>query len=270
MLFMKFQIEQGGTPDITLVITLTFLCVFLGGMVQILLGVLGGGNLIKFIPYPVIAGFMNGIAVIIFITQIEPFLGITTGKLFDNLSISWLTRSANSLIVLTGASTIGIIVLSGKITKKVPAALVGLILGTGVYLLVGAVLGPELLVFEKNPYIIGEIPRGIPVPKNFVEFFAILQNINGDLIRILIPAALSLGVLGAIDSLLTSLVADVETKTRHNSNKELIGQGIGNMVSSLFGGVAGAGATVRTLVNVKNGGRTKKSKTNAGQVQPRY
>lgn len=256
---MKYQLEQGQATDVSMILTLTFLVVFLGGLVQIALGLLKGGSVIKYIPYPVIAGFMNGIAVIIFIGQIEKFFGITEGKLFDNFSLNWLQSSANLKITAISAITIAIILISNKLTKKVPAALVGLILGTLSYLLIGKLFDSNLLIFENNPFIIGAIPQAIPSPKNFTAFLNIYNIIDLDLLKLLIPAAISLGILGSIDSLLTSLVADVETKTRHNSNKELVGQGIGNIVSGLFAGVSGAGATVRTLVNVKSGGRTKVS-----------
>ncbi len=244
------------------VITLTAVIVFLGGLVQVLMGILRCGTLIKFIPYPVIAGFMNGIAVIIFLGQVAPILGM---KLFFNdtgiFSPVLLDNAVGSLPLLgIGVITIAAILISDKITRKIPASLVGLILGTGLYLLLGKTLVPEFARFEGNPFIIGAIPTGFPIPLGFlsISFTDILTLIVQYPAAFLAPA-ITLGILGAIDALLTSLVADVSTKTKHHSNRELFGQGIGNAVSAIFGGISGAGATVRTVVNIQNGGRTRLS-----------
>ena len=248
-------------PDpLSTILTLTAAIVFLGGLVQILMGLLRCGTLIKFIPYPVIAGFMNGIAVIIFLGQVAPILGIK--GFFDaegGFSPLPMNGMVGSLPLLgIGVATILAIIVSGKITRKVPASLVGLIFGTGLYLLLGKTLIPEFLRFESNPFIIGAIPTGFPIP------FGFLSMSFGDIFAIILQyptaflaPAVTLGILGSIDALLTSLVADVSTKTKHHSNRELFGQGIGNAVSAVFGGMPGAGATVRTVVNIQNGGRTR-------------
>lgn len=241
-----------GSSDAAFVLTLTFATVMLGGVVQILLGVLRAGTAIKFIPYPVIAGFMNGIAVIIFIGQIEPVLGITDGRFWQHFKLV-------PEVFATAAITVAAIYASKRFLPKFPASLVGLLLGTAAYMLIAKLSNPELLRFENNPYIVGEIPSGIPMPKNIPAFASLFTQVDSGLLATIVPAAVVLGMLGAIDSLLTSLVADVATKTQHNSNRELIGQGIGNVVSSLFGGISGAGATVRTLVNVDAGGRGRVS-----------
>lgn len=127
-----------------------------------------------------------------------------------------------------------------KIAKLVPAPLIALILGTALTVMLGF-----------NISVIGEIPRGFPS--------LVFPMIKFSDVEIIIPIALTIAVLGSIDSLLTSLVADSLTKTKHNSNRELIGQGIGNMVASLFGGVVSCGATMRTVVNIKSGGKTRLS-----------
>lgn len=228
------------------VLTLTFLCVLLGGLIQVGLGLLRVGGLIKYIPYPVVAGFMNGIAVIIFMGQVRPFLGLEKGAPFQLDGVQPLT-------VGVGVVTILAVVLTPKLTKKVPGSLAGLGVGTLCYYLLArseGALGP----------VIGEIPSGVPTPSRVLDFLQLARS--GELwpeLSLLIPSALALGVLGAIDSLLTSVVADTVTRTRHNSNQELVGQGIGNIISGCFGGLAGAGATVRTLVNVDAGGRGKLS-----------
>ena len=250
-------------PDpLSAVLTLTAVIVFLGGLVQVLMGIMRCGTLIKFIPYPVIAGFMNGIAVIIFLGQVAPILGI---KGFFNTEGDFSPLLLNNMVGVLpvlgiGVATILAIIIAGKITRKIPASLVGLILGTGLYLLLGKTLIPEFARFESNPFIIGAIPTGFPIPLGFLsisfgDIFALILKYP----TAFLAPALTLGILGAIDALLTSLVADVSTKTKHHSNRELFGQGIGNVASAVFGGMAGAGATVRTVVNIQNGGRTRLS-----------
>ena len=259
---MKHPAIQQQSDPLSMILTLTAVVVLLGGLVQILMGLLRCGTLIKFIPYPVIAGFMNGIAVIIFLGQIAPILGMKMFFDADGIfSPIRLHEGVGSFPILgIGVATIAVILIAPKITRKVPASLMGLIVGTGVYLLLGKTVLPEFARFEGNPFIIGAIPTGFPIPLNFLAVSI------GDILKILmqypttfLAPALALGILGAIDSLLTSLVADVSTKTKHHSNRELFGQGVGNAVSAMFGGMPGAGATVRTVVNINNGGRTRLS-----------
>lgn len=222
------------------ILTAAFLCVVLAGLFQVGFGLLRVGGLINYIPYPVTAGFMNGIAVIIFLGQRKPFVGMEDG-VFDPAT------------ALVGVVTVAIIMLSPKVTKAIPGSLVGLGLGTALYYGIrptGAILGP----------VVGEVPTAIPSLKNVQAFLAFpSQPLFSELLPLIISSALSLAVLGAIDSLLTSVVADTVTKTRHDSNQELIGQGIGNAAAGLMGGFAGAGATIRTLVNINAGGRGKLS-----------
>lgn len=250
---LAYRGADGAQLDGATVLLMTFLCVGLGGLVQIIMGALRTGVLIKFIPSPVIAGFMNGIAVLIFLQQIDPALGITDGRWFKNLH-------AIPPILWTTVITIVVLLLMPRLTMKVPASLIALLVGTATYLTFGATLYPSLLVLEGNPFIIGEIPSGIPMPKNVITFFSLFTRPDAlSLLGVIAGPALALGALGSIDSLLTSLVADISTKTRHDSNRELIGQGIGNIGASIFSGFAGAGATVRTLVNVNAGGRGRLS-----------
>lgn len=259
---MKHPAIQQQPDPLSTILTLTAVVVFLGGLVQILMGLLRCGTLIKFIPYPVIAGFMNGIAVIIFLGQVAPILGMKTFFDADGVfSPIRLHEGVGNLPILgIGVVTIAVILVAPKITRKIPASLVGLVLGTGLYLLMGKTVFPDFARFEGNPFIIGAIPTGFPMPLHYLSISI------GDILKIIfqypaafIAPAVTLGILGAIDSLLTSLVADVSTKTKHQSNRELFGQGMGNTISAVFGGMAGAGATVRTVVNINNGGRTRLS-----------
>ena len=221
------------------------------GLFQILFGVIKIGKYVRYIPYPVLSGFMSGIGVIIILQQLYPLVGQSgSGSMIDQLAGLPEAFSHTSLTaLLLGLGTVAIIYLFPLITKKVPSTLVALIVMTVV----------SLFINMDGVAIIGEIPSGLPVPF-FANSNVTLSGINWGavLIAAIIPG-LTLAGLGSIDTLLTSVVADNITKTKHNSNRELIGQGIGNAVAGLFCGLPGAGATMRTVVNVKSGGRTQLS-----------
>ncbi len=224
------------------IILITFL---LAGAFQILFGLLKIGKYIKYIPYPVLSGFMSGIGLIIIVFQIFPVLGLQSPAKIISV-FSQLPDAVNALnitSVLVASATVLVIYLAPKLTKAVPSTLIALLLAS-----------VASYLFHLDVPLIGEMPSGLPSLK-----IAGLANLNfSDISMALIPAV-TLAGLGTIDSLLTSVVADNITRTKHNSNKELIGQGIGNMAASLIGGIPGAGATMRTVVNVKSGGQTKLS-----------
>ncbi len=224
------------------IIVLTFL---LSGAFQVLFGVLKIGKYIKYIPYPVLSGFMSGIGVIIIIFQIFPILGLASpSKIIDVFTkLPDAIYISNNASVILAISTILVIYITPKITKIIPSTLIALILASLVS-----------FFFKIDIPLIGEMPSGLPSLK-----VSSLLSLNFSDIGLVLLPAITLAGLGTIDSLLTSVVADNITRTKHNSNKELIGQGIGNMMASLIGGIPGAGATMRTVVNVKSGGRTKLS-----------
>ena len=217
----------------------------LAGLLQILMGVFKIGSLIKFIPYPVISGFMSGIGVIIILLQLFPAIGLASPKTTIDVvqEIVPALGNINSWAILYASLTILIIYLFPKITKAVPSTLVALLAIT--------ILS---VILDKGVPIIGDIPQGLP-PINLEGILTIKPSFY----TMILEAGVTLAALGAIDSLLTSVVADNVTKTKHNSNKELIGQGIGNSIAGLFGGLPGAGATMRTLVNIRSGGRNRVS-----------
>lgn len=285
----------------------------LAGLMQIGLGVLGLGKYIKYIPYPVVSGFMTAIGVIILITQILPSIGYypkedtefvnqfksyaeelilenilkeeagegilvlenfketitraettteadilkesktlakneASGVLGTLKVLPRAVQNINWLELILALSTIFIIYGFKRITKKIPSTLVALVVVSG-----------AAIAFQLNYRPIEEIPSGIPIPH--------LEIFTGFSISKITPyifTALTLALLGAIDSLLTSVVADNMTKTKHQPNKELVGQGIGNSIGALFGGIPGAGATIRTVVNINSGGKTKLSGMIAG------
>ena len=285
----------------------------LAGLFQIVLGVIGLGKYIRYIPYPVVSGFMTAIGVIILLTQILPSLGYypkedivfvetfkpqaeevilenilkeeagegilvlenfeetitraekitsedilkesqtlaakeTSGALGAIKAIPRALQNINLLELLLALGTIFIIYGFKRITTKIPSTLVALVVVSGI-----------AVGFGLDYRTIQEIPSGIPTIK-----WEIFTGFSLDSISPYIFMALTLSLLGAIDSLLTSVVADNMTKTKHNPNKELVGQGIGNSIAAMFGGIPGAGATIRTVVNINAGGKTKLSGMIAG------
>ena len=290
------------------------LAVFLlSGLIQVLLGLLGVGRYIKYIPYPVVSGFMTAIGLIILITQFLPFVGYYPKEdvdfvnqfkphaeeiILDNIlrdeanegllvlenfevtieraghiteaqiitesktiagkeasgvlgSLKTLPRALqhiNWLELLLALSTIIVIYGFKRITTKVPSTLVALLLISGI-----------AVGFGLDYRAIETIPSGLPIPN-----FSVFTEFSFSSIMPYIFTALTLALLGAIDTLLTSVVADNLTKTKHLPNKELIGQGIGNSIAAIFGGIPGAGATIRTVVNINAGGVTRLSGMVAG------
>ncbi|HMC00114.1 MAG TPA: SulP family inorganic anion transporter [Flavobacteriaceae bacterium] len=285
----------------------------LAGLMQIGLGALGLGKYIRYIPYPVVSGFMTAIGVIILVTQILPSLGYYPKEdiefvnefkpqaeevILENILkeeagegilvlenfketidraelitqedilkesqtlaakeasgafgalkiIPRALQNINWLELILALGTILIIYGFKRITKSIPSTLVALVIMSGI-----------AVGFGLNYRPIEEIPSGLPIPN--LEIFT---GFNFSSITPYIFTALTLSLLGAIDSLLTSVVADNMTKTKHKPNKELVGQGIGNSIAAVFGGIPGAGATIRTVVNITSGGRTKLSGMIAG------
>ena len=218
------------------------------GLFQVIFGLIRIGKYVRYIPYPVLSGFMSGIGVIIILQQIYPIIGKKSPASTLDMIINFPAALADGVSVIAlalGLACISLIVLVPKVTKKVPATLVALI----------AVTVVSLFTNLDSSLTIGNIPSGLPMP-----FFTKVQLDGIDWASVLeasLVPGLTLAGLGSIDTLLTSVVADNITKTKHNSNQELIGQGIGNAVAGLFCGLAGAGATMRTVVNVKSGGRTQ-------------
>lgn len=219
---------------------MAFTIVMVGGAFQILFAVLKFGRYINLVPYPVISGFMSGIGCIIIILQLAPFVGQTgaEGPLKSILALPELLSQIHSNALILGMVTLATVwFIPQRLSRYIPGPLLALLLGT--------VLS---YFFLNDVTIIGEIPSGIPniqLPVFSIEEFSII-----------IKYSLVLAFLGSIDSLLTSLIADSITHTHHKSDRELFGQGIGNIISGLFGGLPGAGATMRTVVNVRAGGRT--------------
>ena len=222
-------------------LSLVFATVILAGLIQILFGVLGFGQYIRLVPYPVVSGFMSGIGCIIIALQLARLFGHEPqggGTIPALLEVPYAISNPNLEALGIGVLTLAMVFLwPASWGRYLPGPLAALIVGTV------ASLGLS------NVPVLGAIPTGLP------EF--IMPSLSNDTVLIVFEAALILAILGAIDSLLTSLVADNMTRTRHRSNRELIGQGVGNVVAGFFGGIPGAGATMRTVVNIRTGGVTK-------------
>ena len=217
----------------------------LAGGFQILFGLLQFGKYIKYIPYPVLSGFMSGIGIIIVILQVFPLIGISstpsTIEVLNTIGVSGSQINWQALGL--GIITIAIIYVFPIISKTVPSTLVALFISS---------LAAHLL--NMNVPLIGDIPAGLPS-----LLISEIVNLETSYIWLILQFGATLATLGMIDSLLTSVISDNITKTKHDSNRELIGQGIGNMFASFIGGLPGAGATMRTLVNIKSGGKTRLS-----------
>jgi len=229
----------------------------MAGIMLILMGVFKLGNIIKFVPYPVIIGFTAGIAVTIFSTQIKDLLGLDIDNLPANFVDKWIVyfkniSETNLVTLLLGVLSILIIVLVPKISKKIPGSLVAIVVVTvAVWLLNSSGTFGHI----KTIGDIYQLPSGIPSPKMPTLTLAEGTTII-DLMVQLFPAAFTIAMLGAIESLLSAMVADGVIADKHDSNTELIGQGIANIVTPLFGGIPATGAIARTMTNINNGGRS--------------
>ena len=233
------SLRPNGEVNLSLIVAIFLLT----GALQVVLGLLRLGSFIRYVPYPVISGFMSGIGVIIIIQQIFPMAGMAQPSSDPAAIIARLhTLPAGFAwpVALLSAATLAIIYLLPRVIRVVPSSLVALLAVTAVSLLFGVDV-PR----------IGAIPSGLPA--------IVMPELDMANAGFVLTAAAELALLGAVDSLLGALLADNLTKTHHDSNRELIGQGIGNMAAALIGGLPGAGANIRTIVNIKAGGRTRLS-----------
>lgn len=244
-------IIYGIVSDPNLGLSGLMLATMLAGIFLILLGVCHLGTIIKFIPYPIVVGFTSGIAVTIFTTQIKDLFGLTIAdKMPGDFLSKWLVYFQNFdtvdwVTTAVGVLSIVIIALTPKVSKKVPGSLVAIIVMTiGVYFLNTYT---DMKVHTIGDQF-GEIKASIPSLQ--------VPNLSWESVKSLFPTAMVIAVLGAIESLLSATVADGVCGDHHNSNQELIGQGVANLCTPLFGGIPCTGAIARTMTNINNGGRT--------------
>ncbi|MDD2760858.1 MAG: SulP family inorganic anion transporter, partial [Methylomonas sp.] len=238
-----------GAQRITGLLALTAL---LAAILQLLYGSMRGGRVIKYIPYPVVSGYLSGVSLIIAIGQLPKLLGLpkelTVGRgLLSPEAWQWPG-------VIVGLITITVMLCAPRVTQKIPAAILGLIAGIAGYFALAAFM-PALLKLEANPLIIGPFGVSAAFGETVVERFRLMLNVRLDDLSLVAYSALALSALLSIDTLKTCVVLDALTKNRHDSNRTLLGQGAANLVSFLAGGMPGAGAMGPTLVNVTSGGR---------------
>ena len=224
----------------------------LAGIILVLMGIFKLGSIIKFIPYPIVVGFTSGIAVVIFSTQVKDFLGLTIENLPSEFIPQWsayfshiATFQLHEFLLSLGCLLV--IIFWPKVTNKVPGSLITIIIGTAASVLLLKFTGIEFATIgSKFP----ELANGIEVPKPQAP------HITWDTVQNMFQPAFTIALLCAIESLLAAMVADGVTGKRHNSNTELIGQGIANIITPFFGGIPATGALARTMANINNGGKS--------------
>jgi len=238
------------------IVALLMMVASLAGVFQLAYGSLGAGRFIKYIPFPVVSGYLSGVAVLIFVSQAPKFLGLSSDFASWNGVLSPAKWRIDALVI--GGATIAGIVAAPRFTRVVPSAIVGLVAGLVAYLACSW-YEPSLRHLDGNPLVIGRISLGGGVVSTVAAGWTGLSSISWSDLGLVAVPALTLSVLLSIDTLKTCVVLDTFTRTRHNSNRELIGQGAGNLISGLFGGMPGAGTMGATLVNRESGGTTKLS-----------
>lgn len=224
----------------------------MAGIMLVIMGVFKLGSIIKFIPYPIVVGFTSGIATVIFSTQMKDFFGLTIEKVPSEFIPQWKTYlsnlgSVNLYETILSIACLLIIIYWPKVTRKIPGSLIAIIAGTAGALLITHFTGVEFATIgSKFP----ELANGIEFPKPQVP------NITWETATKMFQPAFTIALLCAIESLLAAMVADGVTGKKHDSNTELIGQGVANIITPFFGGIPATGAIARTMTNINNGGRT--------------
>lgn len=222
----------------------------IAGLMLIAMGLMKLGTVIKFIPYPVVVGFTSGIALTIFATQIKDLFGLQIDKVPADFLHKWVVyahniSSINWWATLIGVLSIAIIAITPQISKKIPGSLIAIVLMTVVVYVLKHSFGVEGIETIGDRF---SINAALPQASKF--------SIDFDTVRTLLPVAFTIAMLGAIESLLSATVADGVIGSRHNSNTELIAQGVANVITPIFGGIPATGAIARTMTNINNGGRT--------------
>ena len=248
--------QRGVAPDA--IVIMLALVALLCGVIQFAFGMVGLGRLIKYMPYPVVSGYLSAVGLIIIGSQVPKFLGVPKGNSLWQAIVSppqWAWQG-----VVVGLVTIAVMVFAPRVTKAVPAAILGIAAGFAAYFALG-LADRSLLALEANKLVIG--PLGAAGIGGIFEVmagrFAAIKALHFANVAAVFSPALTLAVLLSIDTLKTCVVLDALTRSRHNSNRELIGQGLGNISATLVGGIPGAGTMGATLVNITSGAKTRLS-----------
>ena len=251
---LAIELLQNGVTLESVLLMLTLIGLFCG-VLQIVLGVIGSGRLIKYMPYPVVSGYLSGVGIIIIASQVPKFLGVPKDTYFWEALASPSVWQWQAFAV--GAVTVAVMVGAPRVTRAVPAAILGLVGGVLTYFGL-ALADSSLLVVAGNPLVIGPLGGS---GDGFLDAIAgrwkAIGNLSSAEIMAVIVPAMTLTVLLSIDTLKTCVVLDALTRTRHDSNRELIGQGLGNLAAGVIGGIPGAGTMGATLVNISSGARTR-------------
>ncbi len=252
---LAIELTQKNIPAESALLLLT-LVAFLCGLLQVAFGSARLGLLIKYMPYPVVSGYLSGVGLIILVSQIPKFLGVAKGKHFWDALLSPTAWSLPGIAV--GAATIAAMVAAPRVTKAVPAAILGLLAGLLTYFGL-AIANPSLLVLAGNKLVVGPIVASGGFLSAVAGRWDAMRALELGQLSLVVMPTLTLAVLLSIDTLKTCVVLDALTRTRHDSNRELIGQGVANAVASAIGGVPGAGTMGATLVNISSGAQQRLS-----------
>ncbi len=231
--------------------------ILFAGLLQVLFSILGGGKFIKYIPYSVVTGYLSGVGVLIFLGQLPKLLGISKDHIFSSITNPSVWNLPGLIV---GVVTMLTMLFAPKFIKKIPAAILALIAGILTYGVL-SLWWPTLRVLEGNALVVGPIKIGesTSIVTIAILGFSKLKLIEFSHLPLLIYTALTLAVLLSIDTLKTCVVLDVLTRSRHNSNRELFGQGMGNLMASVLFGMPGAGTSGATLVNINSGGKAPRA-----------
>jgi SulP family sulfate permease len=252
---------RGVAPEA--VVLLLGIVALMTGLLQIGFGAVGLGRLIKYMPYPVVSGYLSGVGLLIILQQVPKLLGVPKGTHLTEALASPEQWQWSGVVV--GLATIAAVVVAPRMTKAVPATILGLLAGVATYFVVAA-LDPSLLTTAGNAAVVGRLDGGgmAGVIEGITARFGAARSVDLADVAGVATAALSLAVLLSIDTLKTCVIVDARTRTRHDSNRELIGQGAANVASTLVGGIPGAGTMGATLVNISSGAQTRLSGTVEG------
>lgn len=247
------QLAARGTHSPDRILGLLALTAALSALLQVVYGSLGAGKMMKYIPYQVVTGYLSGVAVIIFMGQMPKLLGVASHVHFREAVTSPAAWQWQGIVV--GVVTIAVTVLAPRVTKRVPAVIIGLAAGVSAYFAL-ALFQPELLQLTGNRLVVGPVTSSGSVADAVLQRAAMLGGLTAGEVGLILAPAITLSVLLSIDTLKTGVVLDALTRRRHDSNRELVAQGVANLVSFGVGGMPGAGTMGPSLVNVTAGSRT--------------
>jgi sulfate permease, SulP family len=254
---LTIQMSAQGSAPAAILMTL-FLVALVSSLVQVLFGVLRLGQLIRYMPYPVVSGYLSGVGLIIVASQLPKLLG--AGKGVDWFTALTHPESWQPVSLMVGGTTGAVMLIAARFPSRIPAVIQGVAAGVVVYWILALSTFPSLLNLDSNPFIIGSLSSGgESVWNNITTTWMSLGSADLPHWEYVLVPAITLAALLSIDTLKTCLVLDAMSGSRHQSNRELIAQGLGNFAAAMFGGTPGAGTMGATLVNRASGGETRLS-----------